>query len=109
MVKHLVMWRLRQDLSAPAAVVEREHLLRVVAAMRTGIEGLRTLELGFHSGTDADPADLALCAVFENWDALRRYEHHPLHRALKDVLGPIRIEKRVVDYEIPGPEAGLST
>jgi hypothetical protein len=28
---------------------------------------------------------------------------------LKDVLGPIRIEKRVVDYEIPGPEAGLST
>ncbi len=107
MVKHLVMWRLRRDLGVPADAGTAE-LLRVVAAMRTGIEGLQTLELGFHSGTDTDAADLALCAVFESWDALRRYEHHPLHRALKDVIGPMRSEKRVVDYEIPGAEPGLS-
>jgi hypothetical protein len=102
------MWRLRRDLGVPDADADKEHLLRVVAAMRTGIEGLQTLELGFHSGTDPDAADLALCAVFEDWHALRRYENHPLHRALKNFLGPIRSEKRVVDYEIQAPEAEIS-
>jgi hypothetical protein len=100
MVKHLVMWRLRRNMAGETAIVERERLLQVVADMRTGIEGLRALELGFHEGNSADAADIALCAVFQDWAALQSYEQHPLHLALKDILGPIRSEKRVVDYEI---------
>jgi len=100
MVKHLVMWRMRQrgiDLNALGA---RAEILRAIDAMRVGIDGLRAVELGFNQSRASDASDLALYSEFDTWEALQAYEIHPLHEALKALIGPLRAERRVVDYEI---------
>jgi hypothetical protein len=94
------MWRLRQrdiDLNAVGA---RAEIVRAIDAMRAGIDGLRAVELGVNQSRASDSSDLALYSVFDTWEALQAYEAHPLHQALKALIGPLRAERRVVDYEI---------
>jgi hypothetical protein len=105
MVRHLVLWRLHTNLRTADAAQLRTALIDLIDTMRAGIVGLHALEIGFHSGSAQDAADLALMAVFHDWDALKLYEQHPLHRALKAFIGPMRAEKRVVDYEVPSHPA----
>jgi hypothetical protein len=100
MVKHLVIWRMRQrevDLNSAEA---RSEILRAIDAMRAGIPGLRAVEVGFNQSRASDASDLALYSEFDTWEALQAYEIHPLHEALKALIGPLRAERRVVDYEI---------
>ncbi len=104
MVRHLVLWRLHGDLRTPEAEQQRTQLMELIDTMRAGIGGLRALEIGFHDGGALDAADLGMLAVFHDWDALHAYETHPLHRALKEFLGPLRAEKRVLDYEVAGDD-----
>ncbi len=62
--------------------------------------GLIRLDLGSNRTAASDAADLLLYGEFESWQALRSYEVHPLHDELRRLIGPLRIERRVCDYEI---------
>ena len=99
MVKHLVMWRLR-DFERGGELADKHLILDAVAAMRTGIAGLKAVEIGINRRRAGDAADLALYTEFESWTALQAYEAHPLHEELKRLIGPLRVERRVVDYEV---------
>jgi hypothetical protein len=99
MVKHLVMWRMRRRELDLNSVEARSEILRAIDAMRVGIAGLRSVELGFNRSRASDASDLALYSEFDTWEALQAYEIHPLHEALKVLIGPLRAERRVVDYE----------
>jgi hypothetical protein len=99
MVKHLVMWRLRERKRTAAELENEMQIRQMIDAMRSGIGGLKALEIGVNRGAASDSADLALYSEFDSWEALEAYELHPLHEALKSLIGPLRIERRVVDYE----------
>jgi hypothetical protein len=100
MVKHLVMWRLR-DSERNLSDAEIQRLIHEsIAAMKQGIQGLLTAEIGINRCTAGDAADLALYTEFDSWSALRAYEIHPLHEEFKRLIGPLRVERRVVDYEV---------
>ncbi|MGA9027875.1 MAG: Dabb family protein [Steroidobacteraceae bacterium] len=99
MVKHLVMWRLRERKRASAGLENELQIRQTIDAMRSGIGGLKALEIGVNKGAASDSADLVLYSEFDSWEALQAYEMHPLHEALKNLIGPLRTERRVVDYE----------
>jgi hypothetical protein len=99
MVKHLVMWRMRREAGNWELVENRIRLQQAIDAIRSGIVGLKALEIGFNKSVASDASDVALYSEFETWEALQAYESHPLHEALKAVIGPLRGERRVVDYE----------
>src|SRR6185436_6110199 len=100
MVKHLMMWRLRDFERGLGDLANKHLILDAIAAMRTGITGLRAVEIGINRRRAGDAADLALYTEFESWSALHAYEIHPLHEELKRLIGPLRVERRVVDYEV---------
>jgi hypothetical protein len=100
MVKHLVMWRLRDSERSSIGPEFQRAILEAIAAMKEGIHGLRAAELGVNRSIAGDAADLALYTEFESWSALQAYEIHPLHEELKRLIGPMRVERRVVDYEV---------
>ncbi len=53
--------------------------------------------------TLADPcaADVALYSEFSTWDDLEAYQKHPEHLKVVSFVQEIRLERHVVDYEIP--------
>jgi hypothetical protein len=99
MIHHVVMWRLRDEAKRADWLVVAEQLEGNVAAMRASVPGLLRLHLGVNRADGPDAADLLLYGEFESWPALKGYETHPLHEELRRLLGPLRIERRVVDYQ----------
>jgi hypothetical protein len=94
------MWRLRDFERGLGDLDNKQLLLQAIDAMRTGIAGLRAVEIGINRRRAGDAADLAPYTEFDSWSALHAYEAHPLHEELKRLIGPMRVERRVVDYEV---------
>jgi Stress responsive A/B Barrel Domain len=99
MIHHVVMWRLRDEAKRTQMISITDQLQRNVEAMRSAVPGLLRLELAANRASVPDAADLLLYSEFESWHALQGYEVHPLHDELRGLIAPLRIERRVVDYE----------
>jgi hypothetical protein len=99
MICHVVMWRLRDDAKRSECLQINARLQHNLQAMRDTVPGLRRLALGFDRAGLPDSADLLLYSEFDSWDALKGYEVHPLHDELRGIIGPLRVERRVVDFE----------
>jgi hypothetical protein len=99
MIHHVVLWRLKPAAKADGRILDVERIEQAVEAMRGHMPGLVAIELGINRDGSSDASDLVLHAQFSNWESLAAYEPHPLHQQLRQVIGPLRSERRVVDYE----------
>lgn len=99
MIRHIVLWRFKPEAKREGRIIELARIEAAVKAMRAGVPGLLHAELGVNRAVSSDAADLLLESTFSSWEALAQYEQHPLHTALRELIGPLRSERRVVDYE----------
>lgn len=101
MVKHIVMWKLK-DFAEGASREENARKLKAkLEALEGTIPELQKAEVGINF--DASPAayDVVLYSEFADRDALRAYQRHPEHqRLISEFLDKVRIDKKVVDYEV---------
>jgi hypothetical protein len=99
MIKHIVFWKLRDDITG----VEREQLLRQIKsgfeALQGKIPGLLKIEIGINFAAGADAADFSLYSEFDSRASLDAYATHPEHDRMVQIVKPNRIERRVCDYE----------
>ena len=93
MIKHIVVWRLKDKADAPRVKQEIE-------SMRGRIRGLVTLEVGINFLVDSAAADVALYSEFEDRAAFDSYAEHPVHVPVKRFVGALVAERQVVDYEV---------
>ncbi len=100
MVKHVILWQLKDELSAQEKETVKE-------GMKTGLEGL----MGQISGlveikvqTDclaSSNVDVMLDSVFESEDALKGYAVHPAHVEVADTkVRPYTKTRACIDFEI---------
>ena len=98
MVKHVILWKLKDGLEDPAAVK---------AAIKAGLEGLKgvvpgLLEIAVRTeGLASSNADLMLDSSFESEAALKGYAVHPAHVAVAN--GKVRpfVQTRLcLDYQV---------
>ncbi len=99
MVKHIVFWKMKEELSAS----EREEALRKITrgfeAMHGVIPGLLRIEFGVDFLRSAQSSDFALYCEFESRSALDVYQAHPMHQAVVPMVREVSVERRVVDYD----------
>lgn len=99
MVKHIVFWRLK-EMPAP----QREQALREIKAgfeaLQGVIPGLLRIEVGVDFLRSAESSDFSLYCELESRAALDVYQAHPAHQAMVPLVRDVRIERRVVDYEV---------
>ena len=100
MVKHIVFWRLDKNLDAAARQEAMQAIKAGFEQMRGNIPGLIRIEIGFNYAAGDDASDIALYSEFESRAALDGYQDHPAHLAMLPVVRKVRVERRVVDYEI---------
>ncbi|MBM3820717.1 MAG: Dabb family protein [Acidimicrobiia bacterium] len=100
MIKHIVFWKLRDDLQG-AARDERLHAIKEGFEKLQGvIPGLRHIEVGFDFLRTPESVDIVLYSEFESREALEGYANHPGHLAMLPVVREVRIERRSGDYEV---------
>jgi hypothetical protein len=99
MIKHIVFWRLKPELSAADRDAALQRIKQGFEALRGTVPGLQHLEVGFDYGRGPEASDIVLYTEFDSREALAGYETHPGHQALVPMVRAVRTEKRVVDYE----------
>lgn len=92
MIKHIVLWRLKNK--ADAARVKQE-----LESMRGKIPGLVSLEVGLNFA-EGSPVDLGLYSEFTDQAALNAYADHPVHVPVKQTVGGLVSDRWVLDYEV---------
>lgn len=92
MIKHIVLWRLKNK--ADAASIKQQ-----LESMRGKIPCLLNLEAGINFA-EGSPVDLGVYSEFENRAALEEYANHPLHVPVKKFISERAAERWVFDYEI---------
>ncbi len=97
MVKHMIIWKLKEDIDQPA----------VKAAIKKELEGLvgkidGLLEMHIHTeGYACSAGDLLMDSAFESKAALDAYQAHPDHQAIANGLVRPNAESRLsFDYEV---------
>lgn len=100
MVKHIILWQLKDELSA-------EEKVQVKQGIKEGLEGLKGQIPGLteiHVQTEGLPSsnvDVMLDSTFADEDALKNYAVHPAHVEVADTkVRPYTKSRACLDYVI---------
>jgi hypothetical protein len=100
MVKHVILWTLKDELSA-------EEKQKVKAGIKEGLEGLAGKIPGmteihvYTNGLETSNADVMLDSTFETFEALKGYAVHPDHVAVADgAVRPYTKIRSCLDFEV---------
>jgi hypothetical protein len=100
MIKHIVMWKLKEHAAGNDRATNARLLQERLEALEGKIPGLLKIEVGLDITGAEEAADVVLYSELADWQALEDYQKHPLHQAVVPFVGEIRSERRVVDYEV---------
>ncbi|MGN0354376.1 MAG: Dabb family protein [Muricoprocola sp.] len=99
MVKHIILWKLKEELS-------EEEKVQVMAGIKEGLEGLQGKIPGLTEikvqteKLASSTVDLMLDSTFESVEALKGYAVHPEHVAVADgKVRPYTAVRSCIDYE----------
>ena len=94
MVKHIVVYTLKEGVNKPEAIeIVRSQLERLVGV----IPGLSHMEI---RATFQGGMDYALYSEFESKEALKNYASHPAHLAAKEHFWHFLDTRVAADYEV---------
>ena len=100
MVKHIVVWKLRDEAHGNDCQTNANLIKEKLLALRGKIPGIVALEVGFDKSRSAVSGDVVLYSEFTDMNALAEYQVHPAHEALKPFIAEATTERRLVDYEV---------
>jgi quinol monooxygenase YgiN len=99
MVKHIVMWRLKENAHGNDVQTNASLIKEKLERLRGKIPGMIAIEVGIDfSGSDSS-CDVVLYSEFVDREALKAYQTNPEHQALIPFIGEASKDRRVVDYE----------
>ena len=99
MVKHMVMWRLHDEVDGVGKNDKAVEIKQALEALNGKIPGLIHLEVGLDFDGSSQAADIVLYSELESREALAAYQAHPLHQAVIPLVKGAAKERVVVDYE----------
>ena len=100
MIKHIVMWRLKDHAEGNNKITNAQRMKSKLEALRGQVDGVLTIEVGIDfSATDAS-MDVALYSEFADRAALAAYQAHPAHQAVVAFIKEVVSARQLVDYEV---------
>lgn len=100
MVKHVILWNLKEEYSAEEKTRIKAEIKENLEALVGKIPGLLEMKINIE-GLPSSTADLMLDSTFESAEALKGYAVHPEHVAVADgKVRPFTAKRACLDYEI---------
>lgn len=98
MVRHLILWKLKEDLSDKA---------KICMDIKTGLEGLKGKIEGLEdikvviNKMESSNADVMLDSLFADEASLKAYQKHPAHvEVANGYVRPFTEVRMCIDYEV---------
>ena len=100
MVKHVILWTLKDELSAEEKAQVKQGIKEGLEALKGVVPGIVEIRVNI-DGLASSNADLMLDSTFESEEALKAYAVNPAHVAVADgKVRPYTKLRSCFDYEI---------
>ena len=100
MVKHIILWKLRSDLSAEEKQAKALAIKQGLEGLQGKVPGLVDIHVQIDGRLDSSNADIMLDSTLESEEALKGYAVHPAHVAVADgVVRPNTELRTCLDFE----------
>ncbi len=100
MVKHIILWTLKEMSDAEKAVVKK-GIKEGLEGLKGKIPGLLDIKVVTEGRLESSTTDLMLDSSFESFEALKGYSKHPEHVAVADLkVRPFTASRACLDFEV---------
>jgi hypothetical protein len=99
MVKHIVIWRLKESAHGLDKAENAQRIKEKLEALNGKIPGLLRLEVGIDFSKGEKSGDIVLYSELESRAALDAYQAHPEHKAVVPYVAEAVSERMMADYE----------
>ena len=99
MLKHVVMWRLKESAEGRTKAENVLYVKEMLDLLPDKIREIKNLEVGINMISAPPSYDLVLIVDFSNMLDLQSYQAHPEHVKVADYVLKVRETRAVVDYE----------
>jgi len=100
MIKHIVMWKLKDHAEGADKAANAIKLKALLETCNNLVPGMLALEAAIAAPTLEATYDVVLYTEFADRAALNAYQEHPTHQAIKPFIGAVRAERQCMDYEV---------
>lgn len=100
MIKHVVMWKMKEDALGKTAKENAEKMVKELLALEDQVKELVYVEVGVDFLHSVRSFDVALFAQFKTVEDLNAYAIHPEHLKVIDFIKSVTKESVAVDFEI---------
>ncbi len=100
MIKHIVLWRLKDQAEGADSAENAKKIVQALGTLKSKINEIVDLEAGINYNETAAAYDVALYSVFKTKADLDIYQKHPEHVNVAQMVSKLVSERAVVDYEI---------
>lgn len=100
MVRHVIVWKLKEEFSDEEKQVVKAEIKDGLESLKGKIPGLLSIKV-YTRGLPSSTADLMLDSEFESVEALKGYSVHPEHVAVaNDKVRPNAAVRLSLDFEV---------
>ncbi len=99
MIKHIVMWKLKDSAEGASKEENAKKIKLAIEALKTKIPQIKHIEVGINIIPSDASCDVALYSEFASEQDLNLYAKHPEHLKVADFIGKIRETRVVIDYK----------
>lgn len=100
MVKHVILWTLKDELSEEEKADVKKGIKEGLEGLKGKVPGIVEIKVNIN-GLASSNADLMLDSTFDSEEALKEYAVHPEHVAVADSkVRPYSKIRSCLDYEV---------
>ena len=98
MLKHIVMWKLKEVAECGDRIQNARKMKHELEALKNKIPQIKHIEVGVNSIPSEGSYDVVLYSEFESEQDLATYQKHPEHLKVAAFITTVRERRAVVDY-----------
>lgn len=100
MVRHVILWKLNEELSAEEKESVKQGIKSGLEGLLGKVPGLVEIKVNIDGRLDSSNCDVMLDSVLESPEALKGYAQHPDHLAVANgKVRPYTVQRTCLDYE----------
>lgn len=101
MIRHIVMWKLKEEAEGAKKEKNAEKLKLILEGLKTNIEEIKNVEVGIQvNGEDKDALDVVLICDFETELDFKMYTRNSHHKKAVRFIEAVTEKRYYVDYHV---------
>ena len=100
MLKHIVVWKIKEDVEGRSRQESSLKFKQMLDALPPHIPEILEFEVGLPTDAGENIGDISLYSAFKDAAALKAYQEHPEHLKVIAYAKTVIAERRVSDYHV---------